>query len=693
MRSGPAPTRLPKVGDYLVERLLGVGGMAEVFVARRDGPHRFSKRVALKRILPQLAHDPRLVAMFCDEARIQAVLSHPNLVEVFDFGEHDGLPFIALEYVDGMSGADLIASVAARRRTVDLAAALTIAREVVQALGYVHTAADDDGRALGIVHRDVAPSNILIGRMGQVKLGDFGIARSTSIDARTVPGELKGKVGYVSPEQALGMPLDGRSDLFSLSVVLAELLLCQPLFGGDNELEVLQSLHGGNLRRLRSDGAHIPPAVRDILFKGLARWPEQRFQTAAELGAAIDAAAAELGVSLGAHVLCEWMEDLGLIALSSDVQEKPVEMPRRRRPPSEEFLETVTLTAGESEPPPASIVDAIRGLCPDNDVPDVLSHAVSVPASADVTYRIQRPGGAVLGPLPLAGVLELLATGRLSIDGAVSRNGAAFMPVPSMVELGRMLARPAYRFHEPIALHTQERWAVRLEHTPGLVFDIARRQRTGMLCARRGSEQVRIWFDAGTPVFSSSTDPRQLLGALLVEVDRLPRAEVERAAERAWRTGQPVGRVLVELGHCTPERVAAALREQAWRRLVTLFRFRVGELSFVAGARHGEDPLELAQPQAFIASALLTAYAPDEVASALGTVERAGTLHLAADPALVQRALALPREEAQVLALARSGSSLRALMQEGVRAGTFDARAARRAVLVGLASGALAWQP
>lgn len=693
MRSGSVATRLHKVGDYLVERLLGVGGMAEVFVARRDGPHGFSKRVALKRILPQLAHDPRLVAMFCDEARIQAALSHPNLVEVFDFGEHDGLPFIALEYVDGMSGAELIGRVAARRRTVDLAAALTVAREVLQALAYVHQAADDDGRPLGIVHRDVAPSNILIGCMGQVKLGDFGIVRSTSIDARTVPGELKGKVGYVSPEQALGMPLDGRSDLFSLSVVLAELLLCQPLFCGENELEVLQSLHGGNLRRLRNQGAHIPPVVRDILFKGLARWPEQRFQTAGELGAAIDAAAAELGLSLGAHVLSEWMADLGLVALSSDVQQKPVEMPRRRRPPSEEFLETVTLTAGESEAPPASIVDAIRELCPDSDVPDLLAHAVSVPASADVTYRVQRPGGAVLGPLPLSGVLEMLATGRLSIDGAVSRNGAAFLPVPSMFELGRMLARPAYRFHEPIALQTQERWAVRLEHTPSLVFDIARRQRTGMLCARRGSEQVRLWFVDGAPVFSSSTDPRDLLGARLVEAEGLPGPEVERAVAQAWRTGKLVGQVLVELGHCTRLRVDLALREQAFRRLVSLFRFRIGELSFVGGARHGEDALEVPQPFAFIGSALLAAYAPDEVKSVLETVERTGTLHVAADPVELQRSLVLPREEAQVLAAAGAGVSLRSLMQVGVRAGTFDPRAARRAVLVGLASGALTWQP
>ena len=229
---------------------------------------------------------------------------------------------MAMEFVDGLSVAELIARIAARRRTVDTAPALYIAREVLDALAYVHTARDEEGRALGIVHRDVAPSNILVGRMGQVKLGDFGIVRSSTIDSRTVPGELKGKVGYVSPEQALGMPLDGRSDLFSLGIVLAELLLCKPLFGGRSEIEILEGLHRGNLRVLDVHGRHIPSDVRAILHKALSRWPEQRFQTAQEFASAIEAAARIHGASLGAHVLAEWLVDLGLVAIQSDVQQR-----------------------------------------------------------------------------------------------------------------------------------------------------------------------------------------------------------------------------------------------------------------------------------------------------------------------------------------------------------------------------------
>ena len=211
-----------------------------------------------------------------------------------------------------------------------------------------------------------------------------------------------------------------------------------------------------------------------------------------------------------------------------------------------------------------------------------------------------------------------------------------------------------------------------------------------MLCARRGSEQVRLWFVDGAPVYSSSTDPRELLGSRLGEVDGLPRKQVDGAVESAWRRGERLGTRLVNLGLCTAERIDAALREQAWRRLVALFRFRVGELSFVGGARHGEDPLHFAEPLAFIASALLTAYSADEVANVIETVERGGTLQLAWESG---RVLALPREEAAALEAARPGVSLRRLMQVGVRGATFDARAARRAALVGLASGALVWCP
>ena len=182
--------------------------MAEVYVAQRAGPRGFAKRFAVKRILPELSQDARFVAMFCDEARICAALCHPNIVQVVDFGEANGELFMAMEFVDGVSLARLLRSVSARRERFPRAIALHIAHEVLRGLAFAHEAQDEHGRPLGIVHRDVSPGNVLIGRAGDVKLGDFGIVRSEFVDRRTYPGELKGKVGYMSPEQVMGTDVD-----------------------------------------------------------------------------------------------------------------------------------------------------------------------------------------------------------------------------------------------------------------------------------------------------------------------------------------------------------------------------------------------------------------------------------------------------------------------------------------------------
>lgn len=391
-----AVSALGRVGDYQLEHKLGTGGMAEVFVARRDGPQGFSKRVALKRILPQLASDPRIVAMFCDEARIQAALSHPNLVQVFDFGEHEGLPYMVLEHVDGLTVAQLIARMAARRRPVALGPALFIAGQVLDALAYVHAAHDDAYQPLGIVHRDVAPSNILIGKMGQVKLGDFGILRSTAIDSRTFPGELKGKVGYASPEQALGLPVDHRSDLFSLGVVLSEMLLGGSLFPGRTELEVLEAEQRGDVRRLFTDA--VPADLRTVLLRALSRWPERRQSSAAELSRALTEIGRAHGETLDEQALMEWLADEGLVPLQSDV--------RQRRAPSREqieklialavphseqpFREAVTLAAEEVDEPNASYSEPFVLLLaePERDsVPPEIAHAVSKPGPKPPSRR------------------------------------------------------------------------------------------------------------------------------------------------------------------------------------------------------------------------------------------------------------------------------------------------------------------
>src|SRR4051812_11885355 len=250
--------------------------MAEVFVAKRTGPHGFEKRVALKRILPQFAVDSDFVHMFIDEARLAARLDHANIVQVFDFGQHDGSFYIAMELVDGSNVNQLLRAVAARDESVPLDIAIHIAWECASALAHAHALRDDSGELLRIVHRDVSPANLLITRDGHVKLSDFGIARAASFEARTQTGQLRGKLGYMSPEQVLGRELDGRSDVFTLATILAEMLIAEPLFGKGQDLDVLMRIRDVDLTVLDVTKRRVPQDVRALLDLGLKRRVEER---------------------------------------------------------------------------------------------------------------------------------------------------------------------------------------------------------------------------------------------------------------------------------------------------------------------------------------------------------------------------------------------------------------------------------
>lgn len=312
-----------RLGPYELVRRLGSGGMAEVHEAVRVGAHGFEKRVAIKFMLPHLADDPRLVAMFCDEAKVHARLSHPNLLQVIDFGEQDGRLYLVLELVEGLSVQELCFRMLSRGQPVELGAALYITQEVLAALEYAHSACDESSRPLHLVHRDVSPSNILLGVAGEVKLGDFGIAAAADIDARTAPGEIKGKIGYVSPEQALGLPLDGRSDLFSVATVLAEMLMGKPLFDADSDLEVLEQVHSGDLRRLTTAADRVPEDVMLFLQGALKTLPAQRFESASHMLWAVRELARRHRKAMNAYSFATWLSDIGVAPLKSDVFARP----------------------------------------------------------------------------------------------------------------------------------------------------------------------------------------------------------------------------------------------------------------------------------------------------------------------------------------------------------------------------------
>ena len=269
-------------GRYQLVERLALGGMAELFIATSPGEHGFQKKVVIKRLLPQLVNDATYNAMFIDEAKLTARLVHPKIAQTFELGKVGESLYIAMEFVDGIDVLALLREFAAKRRRVQPQLAAWIAHEVLDALDYAHNLSGDDNKKLGVVHRDISPSNVLLSVRGDVKLVDFGIARAVDPDRahKSKSGTLKGKYGYMSPEQVIEQNLDARSDLFSVGVVLAELLTGRRLFAAANELDVLLMVRDAKLHRFDKYGHDVERGLSDIVRKALRKPVDERWQTA-----------------------------------------------------------------------------------------------------------------------------------------------------------------------------------------------------------------------------------------------------------------------------------------------------------------------------------------------------------------------------------------------------------------------------
>lgn len=301
-----------RFGRYTLLKRLGAGGMGEVFLAQpadREGSNRF---VVVKTLLPQLAEDERLVQMFLKEARLAAQLDHPNICRVLDLGQQDGVLFMALEHVRGVDLQKL------QRDAVDgvpVPLATRIVADAARGLHHAHRLEDDDGVLVGLVHRDVSPHNLLVGFDGQVKVIDFGLAKTVGLAQQSHTGSLKGKFAYMSPEMVRAERIDLRVDVFALGIVLHELLTGRRLFRQDSDVATLAAIVRCEVPRPGEINPKVPPELDEIVLKALARERPKRFQSAGELADALDALPQD-ALSLG-----DWMQQLYRAQLDAEVRE------------------------------------------------------------------------------------------------------------------------------------------------------------------------------------------------------------------------------------------------------------------------------------------------------------------------------------------------------------------------------------
>ncbi len=353
------------LGNYTLLRRLAVGGMAELFLARKAGLEGADKDVVIKRILPGLAEDEGFVARFLNEAKLASLLNHAAVVRTYDLGRADGTLFLAQEYVDGVDLRQLLRLLEWSGRRMPPAIAAAIGARVAEALDYAHHLTAPGGTPLGLVHRDVSPDNVLISRDGQVKLVDFGVAKAFASAPRVTRGIL-GKIHFMSPEQAQDQPLDGRSDLFSLGALLYLLTTGADAFEGTNDYAVLTQVISQAPLPPSERVPGYPPRLERIVLKALSKQPADRHPTGAELAAQLNEFARDAGAHLTTRELADFVAD----ALAAP-RGQSASVRARFATPAMPSVAQLSALSDDLQPLPVDTIDRMRPVAATRDVAPV----------------------------------------------------------------------------------------------------------------------------------------------------------------------------------------------------------------------------------------------------------------------------------------------------------------------------------
>jgi eukaryotic-like serine/threonine-protein kinase len=649
--------RLENFGSYELVQHLATGGMAEVYLARRAGPHGFEKTFALKRIIPQFVTDADFVAMFVDEARVSAQLSHPNIVQVFDFGDHNGQLYMAMEYVQGTSVAKLLRALLGRPSVLSLEGVFHIVLSVLRALDYAHNARGAEG-PLRLVHRDVSPGNILIHESGAVKLADFGIARATQIERRTDAGQIRGKLGYMSPEQVVGRELDARSDLFTLGAVFAELLVGESLFGGISELEVLMRIRDVDLRVLDRAAPQVPDDIRAVVCRALAKKPEERFASAAAFASALEDVAGRRRMQIAPGSLVSALERVGLAI--------PQRTPSKPAPFS---VPAATVSPHSSHSSPSQLLEAAR---------------ISIPSAPLPAFWSVRVGADIQSAMTFPEVVECFVTGRVPASGEVARDRGAFRAASTYPELSRFVTSPGLAWSEQMPTGVVDRRLIERSQLPSRLFFLAVTRETGALMLHAGGRRKKIFFVDGIPLFVVSTDRDELLGECLVRKGQVLRMELDMALAMLPEFDGRLGDALVGLGILRPIELFRAVLDQTEERIVESMKWSDGEIAFLPGARCHEETLPLGvRPFELIARGIRAHYTQDEISDILSRLGDDPIERISPLPVRIE-SFRLPEREERVLRALDVKISRQELEDRMMLSGDISAEDVSRALFFGL---------
>ena len=680
-------------GRYQLVERLAVGGMAELFKATVAGEHGFAKQVVIKRLLPHLSQEPTYNAMFIDEAKLTARLVHPKIAQTYELGRVDELLFIAMEYVNGIDVLAMLRECAHRRQRVPAEVAVWITHEVLDALDFAHNLRDVVGQPLGVVHRDISPSNVLLSVRGDVKLVDFGIARASGPGRahQTKSGTLKGKYGYMSPEQVVELPLDGRSDLFSVGIVLAEMLIGRRLFAAANELDVLLMVRDARLGRLDRFGADIEPGLGEILRRALKKSVDERWPTAAAFRDALGEWLFEHRYRMTPRHVADVVESL-----------RPAAEARRRKAMAEDgdadaaISDTGPTAIGSGEVSAAGSGPAFQGavveapLDAGDSMPIIQMEAIesgphvaptrppsappaggpparaaTVPARPARVQRAQSVPAMEVVDIDLSDLARDLEL-DLSLDAApdpiedlepsirypsIEAAISALAPVeldPSAIDFDDSEVEGAARSRD-IRLPTAEELKAKpvppppelhdIDDAPddagefaatpplGVLYRLITSRATGLLVVSVGGIKKEIYVRDGLPEFVSSNVASELFGSWLVAQHILSQGELAMALAMMPHYGGKLGDTLVGLGLLRPLEVFRQLTRQVRAKLIDVCSWTKGAFSWYAGRENTREAFPLDLNAFEVLGAGAIAMPDDAVAS---WVERHADDHLRA---------------------------------------------------------------
>jgi len=506
--------------------------MAEVFLAQEPRAVGEPRTVVIKRMLPHIAAEPDAERMFEEEARLGGLIDHPNVVRVLGTGEADGQPYLVLEHVRGTDLATIVRWTTQNDEALPTDVALMVVCDLLEALQSVHEANDEGGAQLEIVHGDVSPSNVLVSSQGRVKLADFGIAEARlreSFPQAAAAGPTRGKLGYLAPEQVSGLRHDRRADVFAASVVATELLIGRPLFGRGSDLSILLAVREAKVDPLLDAADDLPDGLTELLLKGLARQPDDRFGSARTMRLALEG-----------------------------------------------FLPENTTSLRETL---AGYVEAASGVpreLTDDHVTSELSELITQEPPLD-DYVVERTDGSSSAPMTFAQLVEGVSTGQV---GSSDRIRVGQSEARALRDIGELAGHVPNRGASPEGDHI----AMGGDFLDAFARSMAEGA-DGVWICRRQSTRKEVYLVDGVPEFVSSSLRTELLGEFLVSQAILERHELDMALAVLPRFDGRLGDTLAALGLIGPVELFRHIAAQVREKLLELFTWRAGHAEFQPGAR------------------------------------------------------------------------------------------------------------